>query len=120
VLKESLLNFFFKSALFVAPRRTVPLAAPSTYLDPSLAGWPILKVQGEICKPQVDLLLLLLLLFYVSWLSFWRFCALRNMCIDQNRETLKALKEKILLPKIAVPNRHGCVLDRKPSILPRT
>ncbi len=47
------------------------LAAPSTYLGLSLAGWPILKVQGEICEPQVDLLLLLLLLllFYVSWLS---------------------------------------------------
>ncbi len=51
------------------------LAAPSTYLGPSLAGWPILKVQGGICEPQVDLLLLLLLLFYVSWLSSWRFCA---------------------------------------------
>jgi hypothetical protein len=25
-----------------------------------------------------------------------------------------------LLPEIAVPGRHGCVLDRKPSILPRT
>jgi len=100
------------------------LAAPSTYLDPSLAGWPILKVQGEICEPQVDLLLLLLLflllLFYVSWLSSWRFYALRNMCIDRNRETLKALREKILLPKIDVPDRHGCILDRKPSTFPCT
>jgi len=85
------------------------LAAPSTYLGPSLAGWPILKMQGGICEPQVHLLLLLLLilllLFYVSWLSswkFWKFCALRNMCIDRNRETLKALREKILLPKIVV------------------
>jgi len=53
------------------------LVAPSTYLGPSLTGWPILKVQGRICEPQVDLLLLLLLLFlfYVSWLFFWRFCA---------------------------------------------
>jgi hypothetical protein len=82
------------------------LAAPSTYLGPSLAGWPILKVQGGICEPQVDLLLLLLLLllFYVSWLSSWRFCALRNMCIDRNRKTLKALREKILLPEIVVPD----------------
>jgi hypothetical protein len=98
------------------------LAAPSTYLDPSLADWPILKVQGKICEPQVDLLLLLLLLllFYVSWLSSWRFCALRNMRIDRNRETLKALKEKIMLPEIVVPDRHGYVLDHKPSILPHT
>jgi len=96
------------------------LIAPSTYLSPSLAGWPILKVQGGICEPHVDLFILLFLLFYVSWLSSWRFYVLRNICIDRNRETLKALREKILLPKIAVLDRHGCVLDRKPLILPRT